>query len=117
MNSIETDKIRNVKTFLRYYLNLHPILTWGVIIIDLLLFHLEIFSGGLLLFVSVIIGLILGIAGFIIQRYECRDSNYLALAKALMVFVIVSIPTSILSLVLLPFALMGSGEGYIEESD
>lgn len=78
-------------------LNLHPVIVWGLIIIDAILCIGEIYTLGISYFLSIIISIIFGIFTFFVQT-GCGDDFHTALYKGVMTCLLILTPTSILTM-------------------
>lgn len=76
-----------------------PELIAPVIVIDSLLFTGEFFSGGVSLFISIPVGICVGLFAVIWQRKKYKDSLFRAILKGAVVGVLTAIPTPLTSLV------------------
>ena len=78
-------------------LSLHPVIVWGLIIIDGILCAGEFLSLGLSYALSIIISIIFGFFTFFVQT-GCGDDFGTAFSKSVVVCLIMLTPLSILSL-------------------
>jgi hypothetical protein len=77
---------------------IHPLAAFTLIIIDIMLFGNDAFLGPAGWTISSIIGTILVIPAYLLQRYAYKDTPPIALAKALLLGLITAIPTPLPSL-------------------
>lgn len=76
-------------------LGLHPLVAFGMIAVDMMLFGGEAASGGIGLLVTIPVALALTIPCVLLQRYAFDDTWGAALGKGLMVGVLTAIPMPI----------------------
>lgn len=87
---------------------LHPLVGFGMFIIDKILFGGEAFSGGISIPISIVVGIALGFACIFIQKGGTTDNWVLSIGKGMIIGILTAIPTSIMSFLFLPPAILGS---------
>lgn len=88
-------------------LGLHPLVVFGLITIDWMMFASEIATLGTDVFVTIPVGFTLGIATALLQKNLYGDNIGTAVGKGLTVGLLTAIPTALPSLGILPFAVIG----------
>ncbi len=88
-------------------LGLHPLVAFGMVAVDMMLFGGEMASGGVGLAVTIPIALALTVPCVLLQRYSYKDGWGEALGKGLMVGVLTAIPLPIGSPVTILGAIVG----------
>jgi hypothetical protein len=86
---------------------IHPLSAFALITIDLMLFGNDALLGPAGWTISSIMGLILVIPIYLLQRYGYKDTTPIALAKALLLGLITAIPTPLPSLLTGASGLLG----------
>ncbi len=77
---------------------IHPLAAFILIMIDMMLFGKDVFLGPAGWIISSILGAILVIPVYLLQRYAYKDTPPIALAKALLLGLLTAIPTPLPSL-------------------
>ena len=90
---------------------LHPLVGFGVTVIDTMLFAGEgITLGASIIFVSIPVGVTLGIASILIQKKSFDDDWGLAIGKGILVGLLTAIPTQLPAVVTLSGGALGTLE-------
>lgn len=107
------DSIRNLtKTF-----GLHPLVGFGMIAVDWMLFGGDFFAG-IGWMVTIPLGLLLGISSVLIQKNSFdKDNPQLAWGKAIVVGVLTAIPTPLPSIITLGGAVAGTAYKLLERGE
>ena len=92
------DKYIFKRAFILEILNLHPVIVWGMVAIDILLFAAELFTFGLSFFLTIIISFLFGIFTIYVQMMACGDEFSIALGKGIISAIIILAPTNLLTL-------------------
>ena len=92
------DKYIFKRAFILEILNLHPVIVWGMVAIDILLFAAELFTFGLSFFLTIIISFLFGIFTIYVQMMACGDEFPIALGKGIISAIIILAPTNLLTL-------------------
>ena len=92
------DKYIFKRAFILEILNLHPVIVYGIVAIDLLLFAAELFTFGLSFFLTIIISFLFGIFTIYVQMMACGDEFPIALSKGIISAIIILVPTNLLTL-------------------
>ena len=87
---------------------LHPLTALGLFLVDWVLFGEEIATGGVGWVISLPVGVILGLAAIIIQRYAYRDEAVPAMMKGFVVGLLTAIPAPLSSMGIIPLAAFGA---------
>jgi hypothetical protein len=93
---------------LLHRLGLHPIVAFGVVLVDWMLFAGETSSLGALWPVSLVVAAALTIPSTLIQKYAYAEPWGLAIGKALMVGILTAIPTPLPSAISVITGALGS---------
>ncbi len=80
------------------YVGLHPLVGFGVLAVDSMLFGGELMTLGVGWAISVPVGLVLALAAILVQRFAWGDSWQAAVGKGLTIGVLTAIPTPIPSI-------------------
>ncbi len=86
---------------------IYPLNALGLVGIDGMLFTGELASGGVLVVVSVLVGLFLMVPCSLIQRYAFRDPWGLAIAKGMLLGLLTAIPTPLPSVITVALGVTG----------
>ena len=92
------DKYLFKRAFILEILQLHPVIVWGMVAIDILLFAAELFTFGLSFFLTIIISFLFGIFTIYVQMMACGDEFPIALGKGIISAIIILAPTNLLTL-------------------
>ncbi len=86
---------------------LHPLVAFGMIAVDMMLFGAEGVTVGVSWPISVAVGAVLTVPCILIQKYGMKEHWGLAIGKGMLIGVLTAIPTPIPSV----FSLVGGGLG------
>jgi hypothetical protein len=86
---------------------LHPLTAMGLFVVDWMLFGEEVATAGVGWFISLPVGLLLGLIAILIQKHVYKDETMPAVAKGLLVGLLTAIPAPLSSLGILPLAGFG----------
>lgn len=92
------DKYLFKRAFILEILQLHPVIVWGMVAIDILLFAAELFTFGLSYFLTIIISFLFGVFTIYVQMMACGDPFPIALGKGIISAIIILAPTNLLTL-------------------
>lgn len=87
---------------------LHPLTALALFAVDAMLFGEEVATLGAGWLISIPVGVVLGVAAILIQKYAFKDETGLAIGKGLLVGLVTAIPTALPALGLFPFAVFGA---------
>ena len=109
MNAIE------IRKFLVSDSGLSPLICWTLILLDQLMFSLEVMTGGFFPVISLILSFSFGVCSAIYQKLACRDRIVPAIFKGFICFLLLACPTGFVSMLLCPYAVfqttrLGGGE-------
>lgn len=100
---VENNKFRNFCQTL----GLHPLVVFGLIVVDWMMFSGEAATGFIGILITIPVGFVLGVASIFLQKSLYKDSWGAAIGKGLMMGLLTAIPTALPSFGLLPFAAIG----------
>jgi putative flippase GtrA len=86
---------------------LHPIVGGLTLIVDMMLFPLDIVSGGADLLISCTVGVMVAIIAFLAQKKWYGDDGESAFIKALILGLLTSIPTALPAVIYAPAGVVG----------
>jgi hypothetical protein len=86
---------------------LHPMMAFLAIVLDVMLFGGEIASGGVLVFFSLLAGVVFGVITFLAQRNWYGDDHAGAVIKGLIMGLLTAIPTPLPALLYAPAGVVG----------
>jgi len=99
--------MEKLKSFSQTF-GLHPLTALALFVVDWMLFGEEIATAGIGWVISLPVGMMLGLAAILIQKYAYKDETMPAVAKGLLAGLLTAIPTPLSSLGLLPLAAFGA---------
>jgi hypothetical protein len=77
------------------WLGVHPLAAVALVVIDVMLFSVDVVSLGLGMALTIPVGILVGLLASLAQKYGYRDHWGLAIAKGVFLGVITAIPTPI----------------------
>ena len=89
------------RAFVVEALNVHPVIIFGIIILEVLIFASEVVSGGLSFFLCCLCAILFGNFTVYVQTNVSVDSLHLAISKGILVCLILVVPTPILTMMFL----------------
>lgn len=89
-------------------LGLHPIVGFGMAAVDWMLFAAEGATLGAVWPIAVAVGVVLGVASILVQKYGFKEGWGLAIGKGLIVGLVTAIPAALPALIPLTGGIMGT---------